>query len=34
MEDILLVKRAIKGDREAFEDLINISLINYIKKHI
>lgn len=24
MEDILLVKRAIKGDREAFEDLINI----------
>lgn len=24
MEDILLVKRAIKGDREAFEDLINM----------
>ena len=24
MEDILLVKKAIKGDREAFEDLINI----------
>lgn len=24
MEDILLVKRAIKGDRKAFEDLINI----------
>ena len=24
MEDILLVKKAIKGDREAFEDLINM----------
>lgn len=24
MEDILLVKKAIKGDREAFEDLINL----------
>lgn len=24
MEDILLVKRAIKGDRESFEDLINM----------
>ena len=24
MEDILLVKKAVKGDRRAFEDLINI----------